>query len=152
MTADSHRWCPSLPNTPPRLQYIGGKWVPAKSGLALDVVTPTTGKKYTSVARGDAADVKLALDAAHAAAGAWGRTPPAERAEVLVKVAAVIEENRELLGFCETVGNGKAIRESLNVPLMAAGASRSLVATTGGALRERSFLIQCCARSVLATC
>ena len=48
--------------------FIGGKWVAPLKGEYFDVITPITGKPYTQVARSQAEDVELALDAAHAAA------------------------------------------------------------------------------------
>jgi aldehyde dehydrogenase len=91
------------------------------SGQYFDVVTPTTGKVFTKAARGDAADIELALDAAHAAAEAWGKTSPQIRAGVLLKIADIIRKNNELLAYIETVDNGKPIRETLNadIPLAA---------------------------------
>lgn len=109
----------SRPSASP--QYIAGKFVPAVSGLTMDVLSPTTGKKFTTCARGDAADIELALDAAHAAAEKWGRTPPAERASILLRIATGIRDNLETLAYCETIDNGKPIRETINadVPLAA---------------------------------
>lgn len=95
------------------MQFIGGKWVPPVNKQYFDVLTPTTGKVYTRAARGDAADVELALDAAHAAAPAWGKTAPAARAAVLQRIAAVIREHNDVLAYVETVDNGKPIRESV---------------------------------------
>ena len=85
------------------------------------MVTPTTGKKITECARGTAADIELALDAAHAAADAWGRTPAASRAGILQKIASIIRDNNELLAYVDTCDNGKPIRETLNadIPLAA---------------------------------
>ena len=101
--------------------YIGGQWVEPKSGQYLDNVTPVTGKSFTSVPRSNAEDIEAALDAAHAAKGAWGRKSPTERSNVLLKIADRIEENLERLAYAETWDNGKPIRETLNadVPLMA---------------------------------
>lgn len=101
--------------------FIGGEWVPPAGGEYFDVVTPITGKVYTKAARGTAADIEKALDAAHAAADAWGKTSAAERSQILLKIADRIDENRELLAYVETVDNGKAIRETLNadIPLSA---------------------------------
>ena len=101
--------------------FIGGKWVAPVKGQYFDVVTPITGRPYTKAARSTAEDINLALDAAHAAADKWGRTSPAERAGLLLKIADRIDANIELLAYAETVDNGKAIRETLNadVPLSA---------------------------------
>ena len=100
--------------------YIGGRWVEPQGGRYLDNLTPITGRAFTSVPRSDAADIEAALDAAHAAKGAWGRTSAAERSNVLLRIADRIEENLELLAYAETWDNGKPIRETLNadVPLM----------------------------------
>jgi aldehyde dehydrogenase len=81
------------------------------------VLTPITGKAYTQAARSTAEDIELALDAAHAAAPQWGRTPAADRANLLLKIADRIEQNLEKLAYAETVDNGKAIRETLNADI-----------------------------------
>ena len=97
--------------------YIGGKWVAPVKGGYFDVITPVTGKVFTKAARSTAEDVELALDAAHAAADKWGKTAPADRANVILKIADRIEQNLELLSYVETVDNGKPIRETLNADL-----------------------------------
>jgi len=99
--------------------FIGGQWVPPQDGQYFDVITPISGKVYTQAARSSAADIELALDAAHAAAAKWGATPAAERANVLLRIADRIEQNLERLAYAEAVDNGKPIRETLgaDVPL-----------------------------------
>ena len=101
--------------------YIGGQWVPPSNGEYFDVVTPINGRVYTKVARSTAADIDKALDAAHAAADAWGKTSATERSNILLQIADRIDANRELLAYVETIDNGKAIRETLNadIPLSA---------------------------------
>ncbi|MEG1913409.1 MAG: aldehyde dehydrogenase family protein, partial [Cloacibacillus sp.] len=101
--------------------FIGGQWVPPAGGAYFDVISPINGKVYTKAARGTAADVEKALDAAHAAADAWGKTSAAARSQILLQIADRIDANRELLAYVETVDNGKAIRETLNadIPLSA---------------------------------
>jgi aldehyde dehydrogenase len=99
--------------------FIGGKWVAPLKGQYFDVISPINGKPYTKAARSGAEDVELALDAAHAAADKWGKTSPAERANVMFKIADRLEANLELLAYAETVDNGKPIRETLaaDIPL-----------------------------------
>lgn len=97
--------------------YIGGKWVSPVKGEYFDVITPITGKVYTKAARSGAEDIELALDAAHAAADQWGRTAPADRSNVLLRIADRMEQNLELLAYAETVDNGKPIRETLNADI-----------------------------------
>ena len=101
--------------------FIGGKFFAPVNGQYFDVITPITGRPFTKAARSTAEDIELALDAAHAAFGKWGKTPAAERANVLLKIADRIEQNLELLAYAESVDNGKAIRETLNadIPLTA---------------------------------
>jgi aldehyde dehydrogenase len=101
--------------------FIGGKWVAPVNGQYFDVLTPINGKNYTKAARSSAEDVELALDAAHAAADAWGKTAPAVRANILLQIADRIDANLERLAYAETVDNGKPIRETLaaDVPLSA---------------------------------
>jgi len=97
--------------------FINGRFVPSVEGKTFDVITPINGKVYTKAARSGAADIELALDAAHGAAAKWAATAPAERANVLLKIADRIEANLELLAYAETVDNGKPIRETLNADL-----------------------------------
>ena len=97
--------------------FIGGKWVAPAKGQYFDVVTPVSGKVYTQAARSTAEDIELALDAAHAAFPAWGKTDAATRSNILLKIADRLEQNLELLAYAETVDNGKPIRETLNADI-----------------------------------
>ncbi|MBU0851360.1 MAG: aldehyde dehydrogenase [Gammaproteobacteria bacterium] len=101
--------------------FIGGKFPPPVHGKYFDNTTPITGQKVCEVARSDAADVELALDAAHAAKDAWGRTSATERANILLKIADRIEEHLETIATAETWDNGKPIRETMaaDIPLSA---------------------------------
>ena len=101
--------------------FIGGKWQAPVKGRYFADPSPVDGTKLCDIARSDAADVELALDAAHSARAAWGRTAPAERARLLNKIADCIDENLELLAYAETLDNGKPIRETraADVPLAA---------------------------------
>ena len=92
--------------------FINGKFVPPVKGQYFDVVTPISGKVYTQAARSTAEDIELALDAAHAAKAAWGKTSPADRANILNKIADRIEANLPMLAAAETWDNGKPLRES----------------------------------------
>jgi aldehyde dehydrogenase len=99
--------------------FIGGKWVAPVEGQYFDNVSPVTGKVFCQAARSQAADIELALNAAHKARDAWGRTSPAGRAAVLLKIADRLEANLEMLAVAETWDNGKPIRETLaaDIPL-----------------------------------
>jgi aldehyde dehydrogenase len=99
--------------------FIGGDWVAPTDGQYFDNISPITGKPVCQIARSQAADIELALDAAHKAKDAWGRTPPAQRAATLNKIADRMEENLELIATVETIDNGKPIRETrmADIPL-----------------------------------
>src|SRR3954451_20539181 len=97
--------------------FIGGQWVPPATGEYFENISPVNGKPFTEIARGTAADIEAALDAAHAAADAWGRTAPAERSVILNRIADRMEENLTLLAVAETWDNGKPVRETLAADL-----------------------------------
>ncbi|SEK90471.1 aldehyde dehydrogenase [Nonomuraea pusilla] len=97
--------------------FIGGDWVAPVEGRYFANPSPVNGQDFCEVARSSAADVELALDAAHAAAGAWGRTSTTERANILNRIADRIEENLERLAVAETWENGKPVRETLAADL-----------------------------------
>ena len=97
--------------------YISGQWVPPANGAYFDNISPVTGQVVCQVARGTAADIELALDAAHAAKDAWGKTSSTERANILNKIAQRMEDNLDLLAMAETIDNGKPIRETTHADL-----------------------------------
>ena len=99
--------------------YIGGEWRTPNAGRYFDNVSPITGQPVCEIARSDTSDVEAALDAAHAAKDAWGRTSPAERAVILNKIADRMEANLEMLATAETWDNGKPIRETMAADLAA---------------------------------
>jgi aldehyde dehydrogenase len=97
--------------------WIGGEFVPPVKGQYFENITPVTGQPFCEVPRSTAEDVELALDAAHAAAPAWGKTSPAERAVILNKIADRIEQNLERLAVADVWDNGKPVRETLAADL-----------------------------------
>ena len=99
--------------------FIGGCWVAPLKGQYFTDHSPINGEPICEIARSSAEDIEKALDAAHAVKNLWGRTSPADRAGVLLKIADKMEENLELLALAETLDNGKPIRETraADVPL-----------------------------------
>jgi aldehyde dehydrogenase len=97
--------------------YIGGEFVPPVKGQYFENTSPITGKLIATFPRSTAEDIDKALDAAHAAADAWGKTSVQERSLTLLKIADRIEQNLELLAITETWDNGKAVRETLNADI-----------------------------------
>ena len=97
--------------------WINGGFVKPLSGQYFENVTPVTGQVFCEVARGNAADIDAALDAAHAAAPAWGKTSASERAQILNNIADRMQENLESIAVAETWENGKPIRETINADI-----------------------------------
>lgn len=97
--------------------FIGGKWTAPVDGQYFDVISPVTGRVFCQVARSQAEDIELALDAAHAAKDKWGKMSVADRANILNKIADRMEQNLEMLAVAETWDNGKPVRETLNADL-----------------------------------
>jgi aldehyde dehydrogenase len=73
--------------------YIDGEWQAPLAGKYFENVSPITGKVICEIPRSDASDIEMALDAAHAAKDAWGKTSTTERANILNKIADRIEAN-----------------------------------------------------------
>jgi aldehyde dehydrogenase len=97
--------------------FIGGEWCPPTKGQYFENLSPVNGRPFCEVPRSTAEDVERALDAAHAAKARWGKTPAAERAAVLNKIADRIEANLEALAVAESWDNGKPVRETLAADL-----------------------------------
>src|SRR4051812_7000274 len=92
--------------------FINGRFVEPLEGKYFENLSPVNGMPLCEIARSGARDIEAALDAAHAAKDAWGRTSAAERAVILNKIAQAIEDNLPLLAEAETWDNGKPIRET----------------------------------------
>jgi acyl-CoA reductase-like NAD-dependent aldehyde dehydrogenase len=77
--------------------FVGGEWVDAAEGGTMKVINPSTGETIAEVPRGTQADVDRAVDAAKRALPEWLETTPGERAELLLKLADLIDANAEEL-------------------------------------------------------
>ena len=97
--------------------FIGGEFVPPVKGQYFENLSPVNGRAFTQVARSTSEDVELALDAAHGAKRAWGRTSASERAVLLNKIADRMEASLEMLAVAESWENGKPVRETLAADL-----------------------------------
>ncbi|MGZ8163576.1 MAG: acetaldehyde dehydrogenase ExaC [Methylobacter sp.] len=107
-------------NFKPRYEnFIGGNWVAPVKGQYFENLSPVNGKVFCEIPRSTAEDIQLALDAAHVAKDAWGKTSVTNRSNCLLKIADCIEANLEALAIAETWDNGKAVRETLaaDIPL-----------------------------------
>ncbi len=97
--------------------FIGGEWTEPKTGNYFENPSPVTGETACEIPRSGADDIEFALDAAHKAAPAWGKTSVTERANILNAIADRMEKNLETLAVIETWDNGKAVRETLAADL-----------------------------------
>jgi len=117
---------PGEPGSPVDVQarygnFIGGEFIAPLEERYHENLSPVTGKAFTEVPASTAADIELALNAAHAAFPAWSAKSLTERAAVLNAVADAIDENAEMLAVAESWDNGKPVRETLaaDIPLCA---------------------------------
>ena len=89
--------------------FVGGEWVDAAEGGTAEILNPATGETIAEVPKGTQADVDRAVEAAEKAFPAWRESTPAERAEVLLKLADVIDEHAEELAELESRNVGKPL-------------------------------------------
>jgi len=92
--------------------YIGGDWVPAKSGRVMETLNPATGEVLGLVPESGPEDVEAAVQAAARAYPSWRRTPAPRRAEILFRVAELILRRKEELARLMTQEMGKVLTET----------------------------------------
>jgi 1-pyrroline dehydrogenase len=119
--------------------FVGGEWVDSAGGETMEVVNPSTGEVIAEVARSTAEDADLAVQAAKAALAEWLETTPGERAELLFKLADLIDENADELAALESKNVGKPLSYAKDeLPVAAdnirffAGAARVLEGRAAG--------------------
>jgi len=101
--------------------FIGGQFVPAKSGEWMDNFNPATGKLLGQIAVGNTEDVNLAVQSAEKAYASWSKMPGIERAKYLFRIARIMQERAREFAVLETLDGGKPIKESrdVDIPLAA---------------------------------
>ncbi|MFM7725997.1 MAG: aldehyde dehydrogenase family protein, partial [Flavobacteriales bacterium] len=87
--------------------YINGTLAEPASGGYIDNIDPSTGQCYAKIPAGNKEDVQAAVDAAERAFPAWADMPAAERSRILVRLADLVHEHRDMLAEAECVDNGK---------------------------------------------
>lgn len=127
--------------------FVGGRWVPSAATTFEEVPNPATGELLARVPLSTAADVDAAVQAAAAAFPAWAATPPVERARLLFRYKALLEERFEELAHLVTLENGKPltdargeVRRGIEVVEFACGAPTLLM---GEALPDVARGIDC---------
>jgi 1-pyrroline dehydrogenase len=124
-------------------QFIGGEWVESSSGETMEVLNPATGEVIAEVPRANAKDVDRAVEAAKKAWSEWQSKTPKDRMELLLALAAIIDEHGEELARLESQNVGKpwwvakdeppAIADNLR---FFAGAARNLEGKSAGEYAE----------------
>ena len=101
--------------------YINGEWTEGSEGKTIDAYNPSNGEKLSEFIDATHKDVDKAVEAAQNAFKTWKKVSIEERSKLLLKIADLIDENREHLAMVETLDNGKPLRETMNadVPLSA---------------------------------
>ena len=99
--------------------FIGGEWVDAADGATFETLNPATGEVITAVAEAREKDVDRAVESARAALRSddWRKIDPHRRAELLWRLADLIEKNADEIARLETADNGKPFFESFKVDL-----------------------------------
>jgi aminomuconate-semialdehyde/2-hydroxymuconate-6-semialdehyde dehydrogenase len=109
--------------------YINGKLVEPQSGKYLDNINPAEGKVYSLIPDSDAVDVQLAVDAAKKAFKTWSGMPANKRADILNKIAELIDRDLNKLALAESVDQGKPVKLATVVDIPRASANLRFYAT-----------------------
>lgn len=97
--------------------FVGGVLVPPVSGEYFDNIDPAVGETYSLVPDSDEKDLEVAVQAAKKAFPAWKRTPAAERAKMLEKLADLMEARKEEFIRAESVDTGKPVSLAASVDI-----------------------------------
>ncbi len=92
--------------------FVGGRWIPSSGTDSLPVTNPATGELLGHVPLSTADDVAAAVRAASEAFPAWRATPAVERARVLFRLKALLDEHRPALAESLTREHGKNLQET----------------------------------------
>ena len=95
---------------------VGGRWLACSGGRTLELSNPSDGTALARIARGEAADIDAAVQAAQAAledrrAGAWGVLSATERGRILMKMSALVLEQADALARLEALDVGKPLKQ-----------------------------------------
>jgi acyl-CoA reductase-like NAD-dependent aldehyde dehydrogenase len=119
--------------------YAGGVWRDAEGGRTFDDLEPYSGKVYAKVAAAGREDMKIAVAAAAEAYPAWAATTPAQRAELLLKAAAIIRRRKAEISVILAKETGSTILFSL---LQQEGLAQTLEAAAGWVYHIRGEVLQ----------
>jgi acyl-CoA reductase-like NAD-dependent aldehyde dehydrogenase len=122
--------------------FVDGAERPSLAGEERDVTSPRDGEPITRVAWAGAEDVDAAVAAARAAfAGPWRSTSAKERSDLLLALAARLEENFDELAYLESIDNGKTISAMTGNDMLVGLDSVRYFAAAGRTLESRAALL-----------
>lgn len=105
--------------------FIDGRWVTEPGQEYFPAVDPYSQETFAQVPLASQAQVAQAIEAARRAFnGDWGRTTGLQRAQLLIRLAELLEADADRMGRLETTNNGKVIRETRTQQVFAARAYR----------------------------
>jgi acyl-CoA reductase-like NAD-dependent aldehyde dehydrogenase len=138
--------------------YIGGEWVESSSGEWFDNINPAdTTDIIGRFPKSNAEDVNRAVAAAKSVATRWRRTPAPKRAEILFRLAQILEKNKEAFTRDMTREMGKVLKEAggdvqeaIDCTYYTAGEGRRLHGFTTPAEMPNKFAM--CVRQPVGIC
>ncbi|MFM8911486.1 MAG: aldehyde dehydrogenase family protein [Flammeovirgaceae bacterium] len=122
--------------------YINGQLVAPQSQKYLDNYHPAEGKVYSLIPDSDANDVATAYAAAESAFGSWSILPNAQRAQILSKIADLIDRDMEKLALAESIDNGKPVSLARVMDIPRASANMRFYATAAMHFSSESHLTE----------
>ncbi len=119
------------------LNYIAGRWVPARSGRTFFNTNPATGELLGEYPSSGPEDVAAAVEAARSAYRGWRNTPAPKRAEIVYRAGELIRARKEELARAMTREMGKIlietrgdVQEGIDMAYLAAGEGRRMYGVT----------------------
>lgn len=76
-------------------QYIDGRWIDGSAGKGAADRNPFNDEVVAEISLADVADLDRAFQAAKSAQPAWGKTPPASRAEIFFRAVAILDARKD---------------------------------------------------------
>ena len=98
--------------------YINGELIAPNSENYFDNINPATGKKYALVPDSDDSDIELATQSAIKAKKEWNNSSIDFRFKVLMRIADLIESEKDSLALAESIDNGKplSLAKTIDIP------------------------------------
>jgi aminomuconate-semialdehyde/2-hydroxymuconate-6-semialdehyde dehydrogenase len=124
------------------LNYINGELVAPVSVEYLENINPAEGKVYGNIPDSDSADVEKAVESAAAAFPLWSVMPLERRANILLKIAELIDRDLDKLALAESIDQGKPLKLAKSVDIPRASANLRFYATASMHVSSESHLMQ----------